>query len=75
MADYIIKLNLKKNGKGSLAIDGNVPDLLAGVLTMVKSIHEDILLNSGETAANWFLEHLGEALTNPGSPLYEEVRE
>lgn len=75
MSKYVIDFKLKKNGHGSLAIDGNVPDLLVGVLTMVKSIRDDILLNSGETAANWFLEHLGEALTNPGSPLYEEVRE
>ena len=75
MVDYIIDFKLKKDGQGELAIDGNVPDLLACVLTMVKSIRDDILLNSGETAANWFLEHLGEALTNPGSPLFEEVRE
>lgn len=74
MADYIIDFKLKKNGRGKLNIDGNCPDLVAGVLTMVKRIHKDILLNSGETAANWFLEHLGDALTNPGNPLYEEVR-
>ena len=71
----LILFELKKNGRGRICIDGSVPDLLAGTLTMVKDIYQQILLNDCEANAEWFLRQLGEAMLNPENPLYEEVRQ
>ena len=70
----LILFDLKKNGRCRISIDGSVPDLLAGVLSLAKSIYHQILINGDEAGAEWFLKELGEAMINPDSPLYEEVR-
>lgn len=75
MAKYMIDFKLKKNGEAEINLDGDTYDLTAGVLVMVKGIHQTILLNHGENDAKRFLEYMGEALTDPEHPLYKEVRE
>lgn len=71
---HLILFELYKNGRGSIDIDGNAPDMLAGVLTMVKDIYQSMQLNSDEFTAEWFLQQIGEAMLHPENPLYEEVR-
>ena len=75
MAKNLIEFRLKKNGKAALNLNGDIYDLTAGVLVMVKGIHQTILLNHSEADAKSFMEQLGMALTNPEHPLYKEVRE
>ena len=75
MNNRILSFEVKKNGQARISVDGNIPDLLAGTLTMVKSIYQTILLNDGEAEAEWFLEQMGKALVCPDHPLYKEVRE
>lgn len=71
----IINFELKETGEAKVEIDGNIPDLLAGVLTLIKSIYHQILLNDDEAGAEWFLQEMGKALVCPDHPLYTEVRE
>ena len=75
MDDLIIGFELKRNGQAKIAIDGDVRELLAGVLTMTKSIYQQIQLNSGEDSAEWFLQQIGRAMVITDHPLYKEVRE
>ena len=75
MNNRILAFEVKKNGQARISVDGNIPDLLAGTLTMVKSIYQTILLNDDEAAAEWFLEEMGKALVCPDNPFYKEVRE
>lgn len=74
MNDIIIQFTLKKNGPSRMRFDGDCAELLAGVLTLIKSIYLQTLLNCGETEAAFFLEQIGKAMNCPGHPLYEEVR-
>ena len=74
MVDYIIDFKLKKNGQARIYVDGHPEDLLAGVLTMTKSLYQNLLLND-EKDAEWFLEQMGRAMVCPDHPLYKEVRE
>lgn len=75
MDDLIIAFELKRDGQARISIDGDVQELLAGVLTMTKSIYQQILLNSGEDTADWFLVAIAKAMVCPDDPLYKEVRE
>ena len=74
MDELIISFELKRDGQAKICIDGDVQELLAGVLTMTKSIYQNILLND-ETGAEWFLQQIAKAMVCPDHPLYEEVRE
>ena len=74
MNNIIIQFTLKKNGQARMRVDGDCAELLAGVLTLIKSIYIQTLLNCGETEAAFFLEQIGKAMNCPGDPLYEEVR-
>lgn len=74
MSDLLIEFEMKKNGKGRISVDGNVPELLAGVLVMIKDIYQSILLNGDEKDAEWFLQQIGNAMVCPDHNLYEEVR-
>ena len=75
MDDYIIQFELLKNGQARICLDGDVAELLAGTLTLIKCAHHQILLTGDEHGAAFFLEQLGLAMTIVGHPLYEEVRE
>ena len=75
MDDIIIAFELKKDGQAKISVDGNIQELLAGVLTMTKSVYQSILHNSGEAVAAWFLRQMGKAMVCPEFPLYKEVRE
>lgn len=75
MDDPIIEFELKRNGEARICLDGDVQELLAGVLTMTKSVYQQIQLNSGESTAEWFLQQMGKAMVCPDHPLYKEVRE
>jgi hypothetical protein len=74
MNNYILQFALKKNGQAKICVDGDCAELLACVLTLIKSIYLQTLLNHGETEANLFLEQIGKAMNCPVDPLYEEVR-
>lgn len=74
MDNMIIQFELKKNGQARMRVDGDCAELLAGVLTLIKSIYLQTLLNCGETEAAFFLEQIGKAMNCPGHPFYEEVR-
>lgn len=74
MADYIIDFKVKKNGQARINVDGTPEEVLAGVLTMTKSLYQQIQLNDEEDA-EWFLEQIGKAMVCPDHPLYKEVRE
>ena len=74
MADYIIDFQVKKNGQGRINVDGNPEELLTGILTMTKSLYQQIRLIDEEDA-EWFLEQIGKAMVCPDHPLYKEVRE
>lgn len=75
MDDYIIQFELLKNGQAQICLDGDVAELLAGTLTLIKCAHHQILLSGDERGAAFFLEQLGLAMNLVGHPLYEEVRE
>ena len=74
MNNFIIKFALTKKGQAKMCADGDCVELLAGVLTLIKSIYLQTLLNHGETEATLFLEQIGKAMNYPEHPLYEEVR-
>ena len=74
MGDSILNFELKKNGQAKICVDGDIQSLLAGVLTMTKSVYQSILLNDA-AGAEWFLQQMGKALVCPDHPLYKEVRE
>lgn len=74
MGDLLLKFELKKNGKARLHVDGDPPELLAGVLTMIKSLYQQILVID-KADAEWFLVNIAAAIVDPECPLYEEVRE
>ena len=75
MANRIIKFEVKKNGQTKIRVDGNVKDLYAAALVLIKSLHHNILLNIDESEAERFLQKIGEAMVDPDCPLYKEVRE
>lgn len=75
MDDFIIQFELLKNVQASICLDGDVPELLAGALTLIKCIHTQILLTGDKSGAAFFLEQINMAMNLPGHPLYEEVRE
>ena len=74
MANRIIAFELMKNGQCKISVDGSSDELIAGVLTMTKSVYQSILLND-EAMAEWFLQQMGKAMVCPDHPLYKEVRE
>jgi hypothetical protein len=71
----IIDFKVKKNGKAKICIDGDVKELYAAVLVLIKSLHHNILLNIDEAEAEHFLQQIGKAMVDPDYPLYKEVRE
>ena len=75
MAKNLIEFRLKHNGDSEINFDGEPFELLAGVLTLTKCIHQSILLNGNEYDAEWFRETMGRAMVCPDHPLYKEVWE
>lgn len=75
MDDFIIHFELLRNGQARICLDGDVQEILAGTLTLIKCAHHQILLSGDEPGAAFFLEQIGMAMNLPGHPLYEEVRE
>lgn len=75
MPNRIIKFEVKKNGQSKICIDGDVKELYACVLVLIKSLHHNILLNFGDDEAEYFMRHIGAAMVDPDCPLYKEVRE
>ena len=71
----LIVFKIKKNGKAKICVDGEVKDLYAAALVLIKSLHHNILLNIDESEAERFLQKIGEAMVDPDCPLYKEVRE
>ena len=74
MGNLLLKFELKKNGKARIHVDGTTTKLLAGVLTLIKSLYQQVLCND-KADAEWFLVQIAAAMVDPESPLYKEVRE
>ena len=74
MDDSILTFELKKNGQAKICVDGDIQELLAGVLTVTKSVYHSIHINDA-AGAEWFLQQMGKAMVCPDHPLYKEVRE
>lgn len=73
MDKFIIKYQVKTTGEAKIEVDGNADELLAGVLTLIKSLYHNTRLNFNENTAKWFVGEIAQALSNPAHPLYEEV--
>lgn len=73
--ENLIKFELSKTGEATIDFDGNIPDLTAGILTMIKTIYHTVLLNGGEIDAKWLVSQIVEAMTNPENPMYKEFYE
>lgn len=73
MENPMIKFVLKQTGEASIEIDCTTVELFVGVLVLIKSIFQNMMLNDGEKDAKWFKEQIAEALTNPENPLYKEA--
>ena len=71
----MIDFKIKKNGNAKICVNGDVKELYAAVLVLIKSLHHNILLNIDESEAERFLQKIGEAMVDPDCPLYKEVRE
>lgn len=76
MAKNLIEFRLNRNGDAdALNFNGEVAELLAGTLTMIRFMYHHIYLNGSKADAEWFHENMGRAMVCPDHPLYKEVWE
>lgn len=73
MDKIIIKFELKQTGEARIEFDGDTSELYAAVMTLIKILYQNILIDLNETEAKLFVEQIAKTLTDPAHPLYEEL--
>lgn len=72
MDRIIIKFEIKQTGETRIAVDGDTHELFASILTLIKSLYHNMMLNTNELAARAFVADIADVLINPINPLNKE---